>query len=852
MIQTVAENLPDSFRQFIDADGRPCFASSLFSIVSRDLSSWNDNGKYLKGGILAEEMGLGKTVEMITLMCLNRRLLTLNAGEQKNSNGLVESGATLIVTPPSILEQWKQEIENHCPALSVFHYCGLSRHQTTSDEDLVQMLVKHDVVLTTYNTLSLEVHYTRDAPNRNLRYEKRFEPRKSPLVKISWWRVCLDEAQMVESGVSNAARVARLISRKNAWAITGTPLRRDINDLLGLLEFLHYEPFCSPRIWKNDFENFAPVFKTIISRIALRHSKDNVRSELRLPPQKRVVIGLPFTAIEEQHYGHLYEQMCADCGLDSTGAPLNGDWDPESPGTIEKMRHWLGRLRQTCLHPEVAESNRRALGTKSGPLRTVAEVLEVMIDQNDTLIRAEERALLQSQILRGQLLENATRRQEALDLWQKALDRSREIVQDLRVQLQAELEKCGSSAALEHDMMSSDSSNENGDGDETDKSSRVGTCRQRLRAALEIQHICTFFTANAYYQIKTDVNVTVPESKEFKVLQKAEEDAYEAAKLIRKEMLAEISQKVGRFMRSIREKSESKSFVHIPRMNPKLQSLGLEGRRLLERFEDYCHAMNRHAEQFDRWRNAMAGLLLQSLIDQEDGAELEGNEYETSTKDQDEMYVYMEALRAMFADRHQALTGQINALIAHEVQIGIIASKKGEGHAPGLYLSIMGTRSAMKPDPQLGSLHGIISELRSLVVSLEWQESGGSSRARTELELVNDSLHSTAQMATDQAKAISSLEKEIQLFRDTMNLRLGYYRQLQQISDTVAPYDEDSVGRLLNEDLFNAKLESERVTAQKLSSLRAKRRYLIHLRDEPIADESSRSCVICQAPFEIG
>ena len=67
-------------------------------------------------------------------------------------------------------------------------------------------------------------------------------------MKISWWRVCLDEAQMVEGGVSNAAVVARSIPRCNAWAVTGTPLRRDHKDLFGLFLFLRLEPYA--RSWK--------------------------------------------------------------------------------------------------------------------------------------------------------------------------------------------------------------------------------------------------------------------------------------------------------------------------------------------------------------------------------------------------------------------------------------------------------------------------------------------------------------------------------------------------------------------------------------------------------------------------
>ncbi|KAL1881049.1 hypothetical protein Plec18167_003591 [Paecilomyces lecythidis] len=846
--------LPDSFHEFKDADGRSCFASHLFLTVTSDISGWNDAGRYLKGGILAEEMGLGKTVEMISLICLNRRVLTHSEeGPTTDSNELLESRATLIITPPAILEQWKQEIETHAPGLRVLHYTGIPRNSESSDKELAKMVADNDVVLTTYNVLSREVHYAGDAPRPNLRHQKRFEVRKTPLVQISWWRVCLDEAQMIESGVSNAARVARVIPRQNAWAVTGTPLRKDIKDLFGLLLFLHYHPFCDGLdVWTRLYENFKPVFRDIIGKLALRHSKDYIRDELRLPPQRRVVITVPFTPIEEQHYSHLYEQMCEDCGLDATGAPLDGEWDPDSQLVIDKMRGWLTRLRQTCLHPEVAVSTRRAFGVATGPLRSVNEVLEVMIDQNDTLIRTEERALLLSQTRRGQLLENAHRRNEALEIWKSALVRASEIVQDCRDQLQAERSKDKAMReSLDDDTASVDTTSDKEDEEGSGKTSRIGTYRQRLRAALEIQHICKFFTGNAYYQIKTDPALTEPDSEEFKKLEKLEEEAYEAAKQIRKEMLSDISRKVGRYMKTIRQKSVTKTLVHIPKMKPHLYSTGLEGRRLFERFEDFCEALNRHAEKYNEWRDSMIKLLLQSLVDEEEN-ELEGNEYETSTKHQDEMYVYMEALRAMFADRNDAITGQRNILIAHEIKSGIIQAEKGEGPSPELFRSIMNTRSKIKPDPALGSLRGIISELRSLATSLEWQESGGSNRAKAELELVNQVLANASQMATEQAKAISGLEREVEMFRDTMNNRLEYYRQLQQISDTVAPYDEESVGKPMNEDLFAAKLQQESQIDAKISGLKAKRRYLLHLREEPGSEDSSRICVICQTSFEIG
>ncbi|KAJ5298639.1 protein BMH2 [Penicillium atrosanguineum] len=846
-----SDGLPASYKKMKDADGKTCYFSHLFMTITTNIHHWSDATDHLRGGILAEEMGLGKTVEMIALINLNRRVANENV--KFDPDGLRPSGATLIITPPAILEQWKQEIEQHAPGLRVHHYTGIKRGQEKSDDLVIEEIADFDVVLTTYNVISREIHYAGAAPKRSLRHEKRFEPRKTPLVRISWWRVCLDEAQMIESGVSNAAKVARLIPRENAWAVTGTPLRKNIDDLFGLLLFLHYRPFSdSSTLWKRLFSRFGPVLVKIINATALRHSKDRVRDELRLPPQKRIVITTPFTAIEEQHYGQLFEEMCEQCGLEASGAPLRDDWNPEDPGTVEKMRTWLTRLRQTCLHPEVSGSNRRALGAANGPLRTVGEVLEVMVENTDTSIRTEERTLLLSQLRRGQLLENAKRRKESLAIWQATLQYSTELVEDSRKQLRLQRLKSKddnvSNRAGSTDVV--DLSDE--DNEEVDKNSRIGQCRLRLRAALEVQHIAVFFTANAYYQIKSDPNLTQPDSEEFKALEKKEEEGYEAAKLIRKEMLTDISRKVERYMKIIKEKKQQNQFVQIPKLEPHLYNRGLVSYRLINKLEDLCDALNKHAAQYNEWRKVMVQLVSQSLIDQEEDAELEGNEYERSTKHQDEMYVYMEALRSMYADRHDALTGQKNILISHEVKLGIIQAQKGEGPSPELFLRIMNTRSDLMPDPELGSLRGIVSELRSLVTSLEWQAGEGSSRAIAELEIVGMVLKNAGQMISEQLKVSSSLEREVEMFRDTMNNRLEYYRHLQQISDTVAPYDEENAGKPMNEDIFTSKLEQEEALEKKIASLKSKRRYLIHLRDESGSEDTSRICIICQSSFEVG
>lgn len=199
------QTLPISFEAGFDSSGAPIYVSRLLGRVGKAISYADLDFANLRGGILAEEMGLGKTVELISLICLNRQPQPPPPQFEPPA-----CGATLIITPSSILNQWRSEVASHAPSLKVYHYQGLKREGLDREDDTWRMkniLMNQDIVLTSYNELAAEFHYVNHKPSRSLRHEKKYIPHKSPLVEMRWWRVCLDEAQMIESGVSNAAIV---------------------------------------------------------------------------------------------------------------------------------------------------------------------------------------------------------------------------------------------------------------------------------------------------------------------------------------------------------------------------------------------------------------------------------------------------------------------------------------------------------------------------------------------------------------------------------------------------------------------------------------------------------------------
>jgi E3 ubiquitin-protein ligase SHPRH len=239
----------------------------------------------------------------------------------------IPSACTLIVTPSIISKQWSDEIQKHSnKKLKVLFYNGFSKarfpsygysyHSYNQAQDFVQPrdLANLDICITTYDVLADELAHVFAIENTKvLRQPKRFMTLPSPLLYVEWWRICLDEAQMVHSTNTKCADMANRLRAVNRWCITGTPIGRSLTDLHGLFTFIRQDPFCEKR-WFDEilFHPFNSGDRMPLaieaSKVLWRTTKKLVENQVDLPQLTEKVYRLNFSPFEL----HLYDRVRED------------------------------------------------------------------------------------------------------------------------------------------------------------------------------------------------------------------------------------------------------------------------------------------------------------------------------------------------------------------------------------------------------------------------------------------------------------------------------------------------------------------------------------------------------------
>ena len=181
----------------------------------------------IRSGIVADAMGLGKTIQMLGLIVANFKR------------------RTLIVLPRALLEQWTQTIEELLGHSAHVHHghLALSRRQELQSSPLV---------ITTYGTLAAEMV----APAT----EKQFTPSGlEGLLGIHWDRVIFDEAHHLRTRTTRTHRSADAIRADHKWLLTGTPLQNSLSDIRALCHLLGL-----PDIYVREEGNLAEVLRNFM------------------------------------------------------------------------------------------------------------------------------------------------------------------------------------------------------------------------------------------------------------------------------------------------------------------------------------------------------------------------------------------------------------------------------------------------------------------------------------------------------------------------------------------------------------------------------------------------------------
>ena len=370
-----------------------------------------------------------------------------------------QSKTTLIICPDPILEQWQEELSRHSHGgfLSVFTYSGQKQSLSTggSPDEIVtaRTLSQYDVVLSTYSVLGTDIHRDADIEDaleenqKSLRFAKRYQKIPTPLTRLKWWRVCLDEAQMVNSGTAKCAQMALKLQTKYRWCVTGTPINRGLEDLYGLLLFLQAHPFDYKWWWKclvlsliesedphptrtrKGFANLTRLLQPSSGGIMWRTRKVDVKEDLDLRPQLVKVTNLRLSAIER----HFYKQQHQEC-YDVAMAALPRGTVLSSLETSEEEDQTLGpraakrifakllRLRQACCHPQVGSQGIRSLSQTAKPL-SMDEILDMLIAKAKVDAEDELRILIFCLNGLASIFQLEKKRKDAVGAYREAMQR---------------------------------------------------------------------------------------------------------------------------------------------------------------------------------------------------------------------------------------------------------------------------------------------------------------------------------------------------------------------------------------------------------------------------------------------
>ncbi|MGL5330529.1 MAG: DEAD/DEAH box helicase, partial [Peptostreptococcaceae bacterium] len=292
--------------------------------------NWFESLEYCGfGGILADEMGLGKTIQTIAFLL-----------SKKNKK-------TLIVTPTSLIHNWKNEFEKFAPSMNV-----AIAHGSKPDRDkIIKEYNDYDVILTTYGSLRNDIEGYND---------------------IEFDYCVIDEAQNIKNPTALSTDAVKSIKAKNRFALTGTPIENNLLELWSIFDFI------MPGYLYN-----ATKFNAVFIRddSHMEHLKAMIRPFVLRRTKKQVITELP-DKIEKQFLVELNEEQKQLYGVyvDDIQKKLNDKKDIKDKITIFS---YLTKLRQLCLDPSVVVHDYKG---KSAKTEACLEIIKEYTEEDNKIL----------------------------------------------------------------------------------------------------------------------------------------------------------------------------------------------------------------------------------------------------------------------------------------------------------------------------------------------------------------------------------------------------------------------------------------------------------------------------------
>jgi len=369
------------------------------------------------GGILADDQGLGKTISTISLIVSNPRngvtnvmmgegkaspkpterenLTACQEGDKQKENlqsppqsdsldpKQFQGAGTLVVCPATVLYQWEQEIRNKTShefekklgnrLLYVYH--GKSKGVTC------ETLKSFAVVLTTYGSLSQELHESKKPSNKkqqigrdnyvdltneddprgpkqssSKRQKTDKDAKGGPLFRVMWHRVVLDEAQVIKNHGTVASHAACALRARSRWCLSGTPMQNSVEDFYAYFRFLRYDPYSKysafkevirdPIVTESDPARGFGRLQAALQNILLRRTKTSkIDGEPIVALPERIVrlVEKEFNEEERKFYDNIKQD--ASIRMKAIASDSGGG------NSYVNMLWMLLRMRQACNHP---------------------------------------------------------------------------------------------------------------------------------------------------------------------------------------------------------------------------------------------------------------------------------------------------------------------------------------------------------------------------------------------------------------------------------------------------------------------------------------------------------------------